>query len=81
MSYPNRHVRSYTDIELRQPADQARAHDGLAHVHRVLNQTERAREHWQQALNILTSLGTSYTEDLEASTTAIRAHLATVADR
>jgi tetratricopeptide (TPR) repeat protein len=61
---------------LGQPADQARAHDGLGHAHRAQDQPDQARHHWQQALGILAALGTDYTEDEEASAPAIRAHLA-----
>jgi hypothetical protein len=57
-------------------ADQARAHDGLAQAHHTLKQPAQARVHWHRALEILTSLGTDNTEDLEASGSSIRAHLA-----
>jgi hypothetical protein len=56
--------------------DQARAHDGLAHAHHALDQYKHAREHWQDALGILTDLGIDHTDDEEANTAAIRAHLA-----
>jgi tetratricopeptide (TPR) repeat protein len=61
--------------ELNQPDDQARAHDGLAHARRALHQHAQARRHWRHALDILTSLGIEHTDDEEATTTAIRAHL------
>jgi tetratricopeptide (TPR) repeat protein/transcriptional regulator with XRE-family HTH domain len=62
--------------ELGQRADEARAHDGLAHAHRSLGARAQAREHWERALEILTDLGVDVTEDEEATTAAIRAHLA-----
>jgi tetratricopeptide (TPR) repeat protein/transcriptional regulator with XRE-family HTH domain len=62
--------------DLAQPSDQARAHDGLAHAHHHLGQLEQARLHWKQALDILTGLGVDHTEDGEATTSVIRAHLA-----
>jgi DNA-binding SARP family transcriptional activator/Tfp pilus assembly protein PilF len=67
--------------DLGQPHDQARAHDGLAHTHHALHQPDQAREHWQQALDILTKLGADHTEEQEASTSTIRAHLAALAER
>jgi tetratricopeptide (TPR) repeat protein/DNA-binding SARP family transcriptional activator len=67
--------------ELSQPHDQARAHDGLAHAYHALNQPQQARTHWQHALDILTGLGIDHTEDEEATTTAIRVHLAALAQR
>jgi tetratricopeptide (TPR) repeat protein/transcriptional regulator with XRE-family HTH domain len=60
--------------ELCQPENQARAHDGLAHAHHALHQDEQARTHWQLALDILTRLGTSHTDD-EINAAAIRANL------
>jgi DNA-binding SARP family transcriptional activator/tetratricopeptide (TPR) repeat protein len=62
--------------ELRQPEDQVRAHNGLAQAQLALNQPGPARRHWHTALEILTSIGTDHTEDGEATTPAIRAHLA-----
>jgi DNA-binding SARP family transcriptional activator/Tfp pilus assembly protein PilF len=67
--------------ELDQPDDQARAHDGLAHAHRALNQHEQACRHWQHALSLLSSLRIDYTEDEEATSAAIRDHLAALAER
>jgi DNA-binding SARP family transcriptional activator/tetratricopeptide (TPR) repeat protein len=67
--------------ELGQPEDQARAHDGLAHSYHALNQHEQARMHWRSALSILTDLGVDRTDDEEASTAAIRMHLAAIAER
>jgi len=61
--------------DLAQAADQARAHDGLAHANHALNQHHRARQHWQHALDILGSLGTEHTEDVEATVSKIHAHL------
>jgi hypothetical protein len=51
------------------------AHDGLAHARYLLGEDAAARQHWQQALAILTSLGSEGTEDPDVSTTSIRAHL------
>lgn len=50
-------------------------HDGLAHAHHTLHQTEQAHTHWQQALDILTRLDVSDTDDEETTVAAIRAHL------
>jgi tetratricopeptide (TPR) repeat protein len=63
-------------VELGQPDDQARAHDGLAHAHHALHQPEQARRHWQHALDILTRLGNDRTMDGETTVAAIRANLA-----
>ncbi|WP_327007976.1 tetratricopeptide repeat protein [Dactylosporangium sp. NBC_01737] len=65
--------------ELGQPVDEARAHDGLANAHHARGRHEQAREHWQRALTILTGLGIDRTDDEEATTEAIRAHLRSVA--
>jgi hypothetical protein len=65
--------------ELRQPGDRASALDGLAHAEHALHQYELARRHWQEALDILTSLGIDHTEDGEASVSTIHANLAAVA--
>jgi tetratricopeptide (TPR) repeat protein len=62
--------------ELIQPADQARAHDGLARAYHAKGQHEQARLHWQHALDILTTLGTDHTEDLEANVPHIREQIA-----
>lgn len=64
--------------ELNQPADQARAHDGLAHAHHTRGHHEQARDHWQHALNILTRAGIDHTEEKETTATAIRTHLASL---
>lgn len=64
--------------ELGHPLDQARAHDGLAHTHRVLDQHEQAREHWQHALDILIDVGIDYTDEEEGTVAAIRTHLALI---
>jgi tetratricopeptide (TPR) repeat protein len=61
--------------DLAQRSDQARAHDGLAHAHHAKGQHEQARRHWQHALDILTSLGTDHTEDIEANVANIRTRL------
>jgi tetratricopeptide (TPR) repeat protein len=62
-------------VDLAQPADQARAHDGLADAYHALNQHDQARRHWQHALDILTSLGADHTDEIGTSIPAIRAHL------
>jgi tetratricopeptide (TPR) repeat protein len=62
-------------IDLEQPADQARAHDGLAHAHLALGNPSQARHDWQTALHLLTSIGTDHTEEPDVTTMAIRAHL------
>jgi tetratricopeptide (TPR) repeat protein/DNA-binding SARP family transcriptional activator len=62
-------------VDLDQPADQARAHDGLAHTHLTLGDPDRARHHWRTALSLLTDLGTDRTEEPGVTTAAIRAHL------
>jgi hypothetical protein len=49
---------------------------GVADPGGALDEPEQAREHWQRALEILTDLGVDVTEDDEATTDAIRAHLA-----
>lgn len=61
--------------DLRQPGDQARAHDGLAHAHTALASHERARHHWSLALDILTSLGIDETDERGVDVRTIRAHL------
>jgi tetratricopeptide (TPR) repeat protein len=61
--------------QLGQPADRANAHDGLAHAHHALGRHGAARDHWRQALDILTGLGAENTTDGEVSTAAIRARL------
>jgi tetratricopeptide (TPR) repeat protein len=60
---------------LAQPTDQARALDGLAHAHHALANHDQARQHWQHALDLLTSSGTDHTEEPETSVPTIRAHL------
>jgi tetratricopeptide (TPR) repeat protein len=67
--------------ELGQPEDQVRAHNGLAHAYLALENAAQARQHWQTALQILTSLGNDHTEGGEATTSAIRAHLADLDQR
>jgi tetratricopeptide (TPR) repeat protein len=44
--------------------EQARAHDGLAHAHRVLGNVHQARDHWSQALNLFIDLGTPEVEEI-----------------
>jgi tetratricopeptide (TPR) repeat protein len=61
--------------ELRQPQDQACAHDGLAHTHHAISQRELARRHRQAALDILATHGIDRTEDPQVTTTALRAHV------
>jgi tetratricopeptide (TPR) repeat protein len=62
-------------VALGQASDQARAHDGLAHAYLALEQPEQARQHWQDALDILAHLDVETTEDEEATVPAIRANL------
>lgn len=62
--------------ELGQPDDQARAHSGLAHAYRALDQPEQAGTHWQHALDILIKLGIDHTDDEETTVATIRARLA-----
>jgi tetratricopeptide (TPR) repeat protein len=62
-------------FDLGQAAEQARAHDGIAHAQYALARPEQARWHWQRALSILAALGSERTEDMEVTTTVIRAHL------
>lgn len=61
---------------LAQPADQARAHDGLANAYRSLDQPGPARQHWQTALDLLTDLGIEHTDEMETTAPKIRARLA-----
>ncbi|WP_225955286.1 AfsR/SARP family transcriptional regulator [Kibdelosporangium phytohabitans] len=56
-----------------QLADQARAHDGLAHAHHALSHNDEARHHWDQALNIIIHLGLNNVEDLHIND--LRDHL------
>ncbi|HEX6683877.1 MAG TPA: tetratricopeptide repeat protein [Candidatus Limnocylindrales bacterium] len=63
-------------IDIAQPAEQARAQDGLAHAHHALDNHDQAREHWRQALEILVGLGTDRTNEIQTSVPSIRAHLA-----
>jgi hypothetical protein len=62
--------------ELGQRADQARAHDGLAKAYRGLGQEANARRHWRHALDILSGIGATSTEDGEVSVATIEGHLA-----
>jgi len=62
--------------DLAQEPDRARAHDGIAHAYRAMGRPELARGHWQLALDILGTLGSDHTEDIEASIPNIHAHLA-----
>jgi tetratricopeptide (TPR) repeat protein len=73
LTYHEQALQHATDLAQR--GDQARAHDGLAHAHHAMGGHEHARQQWQHALDILTSLGTDHTEDIEASVPNIRAHL------
>jgi tetratricopeptide (TPR) repeat protein len=61
--------------ELGAPADQARAHDRLAHAYQASDESAKAREHWQRALEILTRLGVDRTEFGEATTASIHTSL------
>jgi tetratricopeptide (TPR) repeat protein len=64
-----------------QPPNQVRAHDGLAHAHHGEGAPERARRHWQAALDILTTHDLDHTYDRLITADAIRAHLAALDDR
>src|SRR5690606_8554715 len=61
---------------LGQPAEQARASDRLAHAYRALRRYDRARHHWQRALELLTALGTDHIDDPQTTVATVRAHLA-----
>jgi hypothetical protein len=61
---------------LRHQADQARAHDGLAKASLVVGRPATARRHWRHALDILSGIGATTTEEGEVTVTAIRANLA-----
>jgi hypothetical protein len=57
-----------------------RAHDGLAHAHRLLGERDHARGHWQRALDILmdlglTTIGTDISYGERITITTIRDHL------
>ena len=52
---------------MHQRPDEVRALDGLAHIHRVLGRAGPARDHWQQALRILGSLGIEAADDVDAA--------------
>jgi hypothetical protein len=68
-------------VELAQPEDQARSHDGLARAHLALGHQDLARAHWQQALDLLGSLSVEFTEDVETSASEVRAQLANLERR
>jgi tetratricopeptide (TPR) repeat protein len=61
---------------LGQPADQARAHHGLAEAGYELGDTSLARRHWQEALGIFADLGIDGSE--ETSSAEIRRRLAEI---
>lgn len=61
-------------VDLEQPAEQARAHDGIAQVHAAQGDRERAGHHWRTALEILSDLGLERTED-GVNTEVIRSSL------
>jgi Tfp pilus assembly protein PilF len=44
--------------------ERARAHDGLAHTYLVTGELIQARQHWQQALSVYTSLGFPESENV-----------------
>jgi hypothetical protein len=44
--------------------EQGRAHHGLAHACHAAGQHDSGREHWEQALDIYTSLGVPEASDL-----------------
>ncbi len=62
-------------VTLGHSADQARAHDGLARAYFALDQLERARQHWQEAADILVRVGINTTDDEETTMPALDAHL------
>jgi tetratricopeptide (TPR) repeat protein len=62
--------------ELGHPTNQVRAHDGLAHAHHGEGAPERARRHWQAALDIFAAHGIDHTYDPRVTADAIRTHLA-----
>ncbi|WP_217208804.1 tetratricopeptide repeat protein [Streptomyces sp. AC550_RSS872] len=45
---------------------QARAHDGIAHCHALLDDPEAARTHWQEAHRLFTELGAPEADDVAA---------------
>ncbi len=55
-----------TDNARDHPDEYARALEGLADTHEVLGEHEQAREHWQQALALFSTLGMPQTEDVAA---------------
>lgn len=71
--YTLAHYRAALDlaIDLDQRVDQIRAHDGFARTHLALGHEDPARQHWQAALNILTTLGLERTYDPQVATEAI----------
>ena len=71
----HQHTALQLAVELDQPADQARVHDGLAHTHHALGDPDQARRHWQAALDLLTGIGTDHTEEPGVTTAAIRTHV------
>ena len=73
LTYHERALRLATGLA--RSADQARAHDGLAHAYDALGDAEKARSHWQLALDILTQLGTEHTEEAQVSVPNLRAQL------
>ena len=79
LSYLHQALELATDLG--QPADQPRAHDGLAQAHQALHQYDQARRHWQQALDILAGLGIDHTYDPETTAPAIQVHLAELDQR
>jgi tetratricopeptide (TPR) repeat protein len=66
--------------ELGHPPNQARAHDGLAHAHHDEGALDRARQHWQAALDILSTHGLDHTYDPLITADTIRTHLAALDD-
>jgi tetratricopeptide (TPR) repeat protein len=65
--------------DLDQHSDEVRAHQGLARAYHALGSRDLAREHWQQALEILTRLGIAEIEVV--STDEVRANLAALDDQ
>jgi tetratricopeptide (TPR) repeat protein/transcriptional regulator with XRE-family HTH domain len=65
--------------DLRQPDDQARAHEGLASAHQTLGHHELARYHYQQTLDILLKLDLTRVEDVNVEN--LRTNLAALDQR
>jgi hypothetical protein len=58
-------------IDIGDPGEQARAHDGLGEVHRATGNLNLARDHWLQALAIYRDLGVPAAEVAAANLAAL----------